>query len=339
MASGGSSSYHILPRLLGGLIVLALLICGGMMMWFNHEPVVKDPLAQRHDRGARGDAEVPAGYDTTAELIESLSTMLNKRGGYISDARYPPRIFLDNIPSWEFGVLTSARELTQALMNQFSRSSESEPPDPDLEEADKLLAYDHTRSQPPNAESQYRKAVASLEAYQQRLLPGAQHPAHFFATAENLDAWLAVLEKNLKTQSQQLAVSGGQLRVNAELAEAPGESHPHHSITFAESSWGHFDNAFYVSRGMAWSSVLYLRVMERDFAQVLQQHHAMEAYRLAIRQLEYALAPLEAPMLRNGPPFGLLANQPIMLANYLSLARYAVKDLRAQLQSQYQDGQ
>jgi hypothetical protein len=79
--------------------------------------------------------------------------------------------------------------------------------------------------------------------------------------------------------------------------------------------------------------VMYLRGMEVDFAEVLRGNNAMDALRQVIRELEYALAPLEAPMLRNGPQYGLLANQPLILANYLSLASYAVKDLRLHLQA------
>ena len=32
-------------------------------------------------------------------------TLLNKPGGYLSNDRFPPGVLLDNIPSWEYGVL------------------------------------------------------------------------------------------------------------------------------------------------------------------------------------------------------------------------------------------
>ena len=44
------------------------------------------------------------GYSTADTLVRVASTMLEKPGGFLSNDRMPPGVFLDNIPNWEFGV-------------------------------------------------------------------------------------------------------------------------------------------------------------------------------------------------------------------------------------------
>ena len=51
-----------------------------------------------------------------------MDVLLHKRGGYFSNDILPPWVFLDNVPNWEFGVLTQVRDLARAMRNDFSRS-------------------------------------------------------------------------------------------------------------------------------------------------------------------------------------------------------------------------
>ena len=99
-----------------------LIICTAMMFWFNHEPDLFDPVerAKLH-AGVHGHADV-TGTTTTSALLEVTNTMLNKRGGYMSNDILPPWVFLDNVPNWEFGVLTQVRDLARVMRNDFSRS-------------------------------------------------------------------------------------------------------------------------------------------------------------------------------------------------------------------------
>jgi hypothetical protein len=62
------------------------------------------------------------GYVTTATAIRIAETLLDKPGGYLSNDITPPGVYLDNIPEWEFGVLTELRDLARSLRNDFSRS-------------------------------------------------------------------------------------------------------------------------------------------------------------------------------------------------------------------------
>ena len=59
------------------------------------------------------DERVVVGYSTTDTLIRVAETLLDKPGGYLSNDRMPPSVFLDNTPNWEFGVLQQVRDLAR----------------------------------------------------------------------------------------------------------------------------------------------------------------------------------------------------------------------------------
>ena len=158
------------------------------------------------------------GYTTTTTLIETVDTLLHKRGGYMSNDIMPPWVLLDNVPNWEFGALTQIRDLARAMRNDFSRSQTQSTEDPDLAEADPLFHYDNSRWIPPDTEGRYRKGAEALERYLMRLTSTTNPDAQFFARADNLTDWLAVVEKRLGSLSQRLSASVGQVRLNTDLS-------------------------------------------------------------------------------------------------------------------------
>jgi len=206
--------------------VALIVICGGMMFWFNNEPDLFDPIerAELH-AGAHNHADVTGTY-TTSALLEVVDVMLNKRGGYLSNDILPPWVFLDNVPNWEFGVLTQVRDLARVLRNDFSRSQTQSTEDPDLSEADPLFHYSSDRWFPPDTEGRYQKAMESLEAYLTRLSDPAQPNAQFYARADNLGAWLGLVEKRLGSLSQRLSASVGQERLNTDLEGDSAQHNP-----------------------------------------------------------------------------------------------------------------
>ena len=50
------------------------------------------------------------GYSTTDTLIRVAETLLDKRGGYITNDKFPPGLWLDNMPNWEKGVVTPGKD-------------------------------------------------------------------------------------------------------------------------------------------------------------------------------------------------------------------------------------
>ena len=140
-----------------------VLLCAIAMLWLNHEPARFDPFQRGAAHAeAHGHAQV-IGYTTTSTLIEVIGVLLDKRGGYLSNDILPPWVFLDNVPNWEFGVLTQSRDLARTLRNDLSRSQTQSTEDTDLAEADPLLHYDNGRWIPPDTEGRYRKGAEALE--------------------------------------------------------------------------------------------------------------------------------------------------------------------------------
>jgi len=311
-----------------------LLIWAAMMFWLDHEPSLFDVQEQSRVHAAAHDHAVVTGYTTTATLIETVNVMLDKRGGYLSNDIMPPWVFLDNVPNWEFGVLTQVRDLARAMRNDFSRSQTQSTEDPDLAEADPMFHYDNARWIPPDTEGRYRKANAAMERYLTRLSSPAQPGAQFYTRADNLTEWLGVVEKRLGSLSQRLSASVGQMRLNTDLAGDVGarQSTTAPAEVEVKTAWTEVDDVFYEARGAAWALVQFLRAMETDFDDVLRNKNAQVSFRQIIRELESALAPLQAPMVLNGGQFGLFANHSLIMANYISRANAAIIDLRNLLQ-------
>ena len=184
------------------------------MWWFNHEPPLFDPVEQGKKHMAEHGHAPVTGFATTSALIDATDVLLDKRGGYLSNDIMPPWVLLDNVPNWEFGALTQIRDLARAMRNDFSRSQTQSAADPDLEEADPLYHYASSRWIPPATEGRYRKARDHMEAYLERLSDPTQPNAQFYARADNLADWLAIVEKRLGSLSQRLSASAGQLPAN-----------------------------------------------------------------------------------------------------------------------------
>jgi hypothetical protein len=201
-------------------------------------------------------AETPSGertvvgYSTVHTLIDVINWLLEKPGGYLSNDVMPPGVWLDNMPSFELGVLTQSRDLARVLRNYHSRSQSQSIEDIELAAAEQALNTDNRSWLFPPAEVRYREAVAALQLYEMRLTsdpPGAQ----FYARADNLREWLAVVEVRLGSLSQRLSASVGQVRVNTDLGGAPtgAATRDADGDVIVKTPWLEIDNVFFEARG------------------------------------------------------------------------------------------
>ena len=321
-------------KILIAVPVALIVICAGMMFWYNNEPELFDPVERARLHALEHNHADVTGTNTTSALLEVVNVMLNKRGGYLSNDIMPPWVFLDNVPNWEFGALTQVRDLARILRNDFSRSQTQSTEDPDLSQADPFFHYSHDRWLPPDTEGRYEKAMGFLESYLTRLADPAQPDAQFYARADNLAGWLELVEKRLGSLSQRLSASVGQERLNTDLSgdsaatqstDAPGEMD-------VKTSWFKIDDVFYETRGSTWALIHFLKAIEVDFHDVLSKKNALISFRQIIRELESTQDALRAPMVLNGAKFGAFANHSLVMANYISRANAAIMDLRFLLQ-------
>jgi len=256
--------------------------------------------------------------------------MLNKPGGYMANDVIPPGLWLDNLPSWEFGVLVQVRDLSKALRESFSRSQSQSTEDRDLALAEPRFNVDHQSWAVPWPESEYADGRDYLKSYQQRLGDEQEFDAQFYARADNLRYWLGTVETRLGSLSQRLSASVGQRRINTDLAGAADarQSTASPRELVVKTDWMQIDNVFYEARGTAWALLHFLQAIEIDFADVLEKKNARASVRQIVRELEMTQQPVNAPIIVNGEGFGVLANHSLVMASYISRANAAIIDLR-----------
>lgn len=288
------------------------------------------PFDVREKLAAVGHSAPVTGSATAVTAIEIGKTLLDKPGGFLRNDIFPPGVYLDNIPNWEYGVLIQLRDLTRALREVMSRSQSQSREDPDLALAEPRFNFQANSWMLPSSESQYREGLGYLQQYLTRLQDPAASDAQFYARADNLRQWLAAVDSRLGSLSQRLSASVGQRRLNTDLAgdEAATQSTPAPSEMAVKTPWSEVDDVFYEARGTAWALVHILKAIEIDFADVLEKKNAAVSVQQIIRELEASLEPVWSPVILNGSGFGLWANHSLVMASYLTRANAAIVDLR-----------
>ena len=270
------------------------------------------------------------GYATTDTLVRVAETMLDKPGGYLSNDRFPPGVFLDNTPNWEKGVLQQVRDLARVIRNDYSRSQSQSIEDDEIKDAEQAFFIANDSWILPASESEYRDGIDGFRSYRDRLDDNSDNSAQFYARADNLREWLAQVEKRLGSITGRLGDSVTATRINENLAgEAAAEaSNPQPDSLDVQTSWFEVDDVFFEARGTAWALLHFFRAAELDFASVLADKNARASVRQIIRELEASLQPLGSPVILNGSGYGLFANHSLVMANYLARANSAVINLR-----------
>jgi len=317
------------------LSVLALVaLCALYMIWLDHEPDTFDVVARAETRAQAAGDELVTGYVTTATLIEVVDTLLHKRGGYLNNDVLPPWSLLDNVPSWETGVIIQTRDLARTLRNDLSRSQTQSSEDPDLAVADPQFHFDYSSWIMPATEREYGKGVKALQRYLQRLADPDQADAQFYARADNLREYLSLVEKRLGSLGQRLSASVGERRLNTDLSGDPNAKQSTRSDNEirVKTPWMEIDNIFYEARGATWALIHFLRAIQHDFDSVLENKNARASYAQIIRELEASQRTLWSPVVLNGNGFGVFANHSLVMANYIARANAAVIDLRRLLE-------
>ncbi len=316
-------------KAVGILVAVYVAAVLGLMFYWDSEPDQFNVVTNAQSI-AGPDTELVTGYITTATLISVMERVLHKRGGYLSNDVSPPGVLMDNIPNWEFGVITQVRDLARALRNDFSRSQTQSTEDPDLMVADPQFHYDTESWILPATEGEYETGLRAMRRYLDRLSDPSQQNAQFYARADNLRDWLAIVEKRLGSLSQRLSASVGQHRVNIDLQgdTAARQSTGTPRELSVKTPWLEIDDVFYEARGSTWALIHFMRAIEKDFDQVLRKKNALVSLRQIIRELEATQHFVWSPMILNGTGFGFLANHSLVMGSYISRANAAVIDLR-----------
>ena len=310
-----------------GIYLLAVVAAG---WWWSDEPALFDPVDVAEARARQANVKPVTGFTTAMTMVTLAETLLDKRGGYLSNDIFPPGVYLDNVPNWEFGVLIHLRDISRALRNDFSRSQSQSAEDPDLANAQGSFFYDNASWIFPQTEAEYRDGANHIRAYALRLTDASAQNTQFYARADNLARWLEEVETRLGDISQRLSQSVGKRQLNLDLAgdsaatmatEAPADIE-------TRTGWFQIDDVFFEARGQTWALIHLLKAVEQDFGAVLDDKNARVSLRQIIRELEATQESIFSPMILNGGGFGFLANHSLVMASYISRVNAALIDLR-----------
>lgn len=309
---------------LGVAALLTTLALAGVSWYWSIEPAEFDVVElAAHEGNVKNAKELPLGFAYATTLIRIGHTLLTKNGGFLSNDVFPPSVFLDNIPNWEYGALIALRDATTALRNHIARAQTQSREDPDLARAEPYFYFDHKSWQLPSSEAQYEKGLEALEGYKEHVL---EREANFYARADNLRQYLEVLEKRLGDLSNRLSASVG------DTAPAMRIGLNEHRPAMRRTPWLEIDDIFFEARGYTWACMHVLKAIEFDFRDILGNKTALVSLQQIIRELEDGQNRLLSPVILNGSGFGLFANYSLTLANYIARANAATIDLRSLLQ-------
>lgn len=319
-----------LPWTIGLFAATYVVVVIGLGIYWSKEPDTFDVAENAKEVSAELQTKIVTGTVTTDALITVANTMLDKPGGYLSNDVTPPGVYLDNMPNWEFGVLTQVRDMARAFRNDFSRSQSQSAEDKDIIIAEPRFNFDSASWMFPSTESEYREAIHAMERYAKRLADPQQTNAQFYARADNLNDWLGSVDKRLGSLSQRLSMSVGQDVVNMGVAgdKEAQQSTPVPAQSYEKTPWTKVDDVFYEARGQAWALIHFLKAVQIDFAPILANKNAQASLQQIINELESTQQMIWSPMILNGNGFGFVTNHSLIMASYLSRANAALIDLR-----------
>ncbi len=318
---------------LASVVVCALAVLGIGVYW-SMQPASFDVKAVALERIDGDESRLVPGAVAASAVGQVARTLLEKPGGYLHNDLSIPGIYLDNMPSWEYGVLKEVRDSLRALRNDFSRSQTQSVENLDLRKAEEFLNYDVESWVLPSTESEFSDGIRALDRYYEKLITGEDQSARFFSRADNLAAYMAVVGKRLGSYAQRLSASVGDSELTAALVTESQEPAPAGEVASARARtpWLEIDDIFYEARGYAWALLHMFKALAIEFEPVLDDKNAELSMQQIILDLEEATKRMWSPMILNGRGFGFVSNHSLVLASYLSRANAAVIDLRILLQ-------
>ena len=106
----------------GWIVAVYLLVTAVVGIYWSSTPDHFDVRENATRYATATDQAVVTGTTTVAALQEVVRTLLEKPGGYMHNDVFPPGLWLDNLPNWEYGGLVQSRDLARALREVLSQS-------------------------------------------------------------------------------------------------------------------------------------------------------------------------------------------------------------------------
>jgi hypothetical protein len=232
-----------------------------------------------------------------------------------------PTAILDNIPSFQIGVLEVVRYNLRVLRDNLTRMRTTDRLDPFAEAAFTAVSNDPYKWWFPSAESKWKQGFQTLNAFYPNLIAGK---SRFLPRADNL----------IELLSQYVSLMGG---VNTRLVNAPrdiretvslegdktGQSGP--GTLAIEIPWFQIDDNFFYAQGVAYALYESFKAIEVDFDEVLRDKNSVPLVRKILELLKRC--EFEPLIVLNGDPDSLFANHSLNLSGVFNDARQKMSSL------------
>lgn len=316
-----------------GVVLFSLILISGVLVtYWGQEPdtfSVQSATQEYLPQDEQGEKiKSVVGSNVVGTTAKTINILLNKSGGYLRNDIFPLTVAMDNIPSWEYGVLKHLREVSLVLRNEYSRSQSQSTQVKELGEAENKLRYDSTKWMLPSSEKAYETALEDIIKYGDMIADPNQHSAQFYARADNLVAYLELVTKSLGDVTQHLSASQGDLTIDADVLNNDVSQSTYSSATkIKETPYMQIDNVFFESRGYCWAVLHQLKAIRLDFHDILANKNALASLDQIINVFEYTQQTVYSPVILNGGGFGFFANHSLVMAAFVSRANAGIIDL------------
>lgn len=262
------------------------------------------------------DIEITQTRPEQSSAIEMMAFIINRE---VSSKMWTPNLpfffpsyFLDNMPNFQLGMMSSVSNLAQAMSQRLTRPIDDKR-EMHLAEAAKLLQYPgnvwmfspENRLMPaPSSNSQYRKARKQLIKYSYNLNDGSEV---FYRTPDDL-AWFM----------QRFAAGLGKSLEKIETQVREYSS----NLTDTQA-----DDIFYYTRGQMYADFLLLKALGADYKHVILERNLYLQWTQMLSALELG-AQISPAIVRNGEINSITApNHLLAMAYYTTRARFLMREI------------
>jgi hypothetical protein len=247
-----------------------------------------------------------------------LDRELNQNGWKPNNPFFFPSAFMDNMPNFQLGLLTTLRPFVLEVKDYGARLRGSGATDADLDNAFAALSYpadiwllgERWPYIGASSESFYRDGLQHLRAYNQRLSTGQA------LYERRTDALVAILNR--------MSLSLGDASARTERAVED----PDRGGLFDTKA----DDIFYDNKGQAYAAYLLLIGLREDYADTLRQRQLNNLWAAMLDSLRQMIV-MNPLIVSNGDPDALFSANHLTTQNtYLLTARNRLREISNVLQ-------
>jgi hypothetical protein len=257
-------------------------------------------------------ADLPAKGSRTVAMVSALMDReVNRHGWKPNNPWFYPSAFMDNMPNYQIGILTTCRSVALELKDHIGRLRGAGGTDVDLEKAYADLSF------PPNnwffsihppfigasSSGFYKDSIKGFRKYNARVASGQ-----------------AVYEKRadtLRATLDRLALSLGNASSKLDLQVDEGSKK---LIDFQS------DDIFYDARGQAYASYQILNALRGDYGDLIVNRQLSKLWDDMMEDLK-AMVEIDPLYVTNAKPGGLISNDLVAQNAKLGLVRSRLREI------------